>query len=499
MEAIKKLRETKDLFDLAEENFRVIEEEINNQREEYKKRIKEISQQLQFTQFEEANFGNFLKEPYVILPTKRTEEWFVVVPKFIRMNLGWLDFSTSTYNVFKINKFANWLGDIPTEIQNRFKFKPKMPVKVFDGMVLTGDRHQEETWGRYSDHLLSKEGKDKIRIKRGHEFKLIAKLIDDGILPFIPKPIEKNDLRSPEVNFEMRDYQNDAWQKFLDTGAIGIYWAFSAGKTFLGMYACASIKGPKLVVVPTRTLVEQWEDRLKKYTNIAHEVQIMTYRSFDKVRNKEWALVIYDEVHHLPANMFSKLGTLNTKYRIGLSGTPYREDGRTDYIFALTGFPIGLSWDNLIDLGIIEEPDIRLYILKNWRDKEDKLKELLAVQKKTIIFCDSIRIGQRLSKLFEIPFVYGSTRNRIEIIKKSDTTIVSRVGDEGLSVPNIERVIEIDFLFGSRRQEGQRMGRLFHGEEKGEHVIIMTENEYEEYSKRFYSITEKGFRIEVIR
>ena len=499
MTIIKKFQETKQLLDQAEEGFKSIELEIENQRNVYRERIKSLSEQLQFTQFEETDFKKFLTEPYAILPTGKSEEWFIVVPKFIRMNLGWLDHSTQTFNIFRINKFANWLGDIPNDIQRRFKFGHKIPAKVFDGMVLTGEDHQDEVWDKYSHYLTRREGKDKIKIKQGMEFKFIAKLIDDGILPFMPRPLEKEDLRTPEISFDMRDYQKEAWQKFSDTGATGIYWAFSAGKTFFGMYACASIKGPKLVIVPTVTLVEQWEQRLKQYTNIANEVQVMTYRSFEKVRNKEWALTIYDECHHLPANMFSKLGTLNTKYRIGLSATPYREDGRTDYIFALTGFPIGLSWDNLIELGIIEEPDIRLYIFNDWRQKEEKLKELLTIQKKTIVFCDSISLGQRLSKRFEIPFVYGSTSNRIEIINEADVSIVSRVGDEGLSIPDIERVIEIDFLFGSRRQEGQRMGRLFHGEGKGEHLILMTEKEYEEHSKRLYSITEKGFRIEVIR
>ena len=496
---IKNLKKARNLLDEANIEFQKIEYEINKRRTEYQDKLKNISEQLQFTQFEEKSFTKFLSEPYAILPTGKTEEWFVVIPKFIKMNLGWLDFSTHTYNIFKINKFANWLGEIPEEIQKKFKFKPKLPLKVFDGMVLTGEQHQEETWGRYSGFLTRREGKDKLRIKKGQEFKLIAKLIDDGILPFIPKPLEESDSRTPNVKFKLRDYQNDAWNKFKETGAVGIYWSFSAGKTFFGMYASASIKGKKLIIVPTRTLVEQWKRRLSEYTYISEEIEIVTYRAFDKVKNKKYALVIYDECHHLPANMFSKLGTLNTKYRIGLSGTPYREDGRTDYIFALTGFPIGLSWDNLIELGIIEEPDIKLYIFKHWRDKENKLKELLSVQKKTIVFCDSVRTGNKLSKELEIPFVYGSTTKRIEIIEESDITIVSRVGDEGLSIPNIERVIEFDFLFGSRRQEGQRMGRLFHGKEKGEHIILMTEIEYEKYSKRLYSIYEKGFRIEIIR
>ena len=210
-------------------------------------------------------------------------------------------------------------------------------------------------------------------------------------------------------------------------------------------------------------------------------------------------MVIFDECQHLPANTFSKFATLNTKYRIGLSATPYREDGRTDFIFALTGFPIGLSWDNLIELGVLEIPDIRCYIVLDWKAKENKLKELLSQDKKTIIFCDSIQKGNRLSKDLGIPFIHGGTSKRIEAIKKADVSIVSRVGDEGLSIAEIQRVIEIDFLFGSRRQEGQRLGRLFHGDERGEHIILMTEKEFEDYGKRLYAITEKGFKVEVIR
>lgn len=502
IETIKKFKETKIIISQAEEGFKSIEEDIQKIRKKYNFKIKEISEQLRFTQFEEEDFKKFLTEPYAILPTGKQEEWFVAVPKFIRMNLGWLDFSTSTFNVFRINKFANWLGEVPIEIEKRFKFKPKLPVKVFDGMVLTGEQHQEDVWNRYSNYLSKRQGRDKIKIKRGHEFKLMAKLIDDGILPFIPAPVTSEDLKSNNLEtIKLRDYQEVAWKKFLEYGAVGIYWAFSAGKTYFGLQALGCLKGKKLVVVPTRTLVEQWNDRISQFIpEEKSNIEVVTYRAFNKVSNREWDLIVFDEVHHLPANEYSRLATLNTKYRIGLSGTPYREDGRTDYIFALTGFPVGLSWDNLIELGIIEEPDIRLYIFRgSFRDKKVKLKELLQVQKKTIIFCDSINKGKTLSKELKIPFVYGSTTNRIDVIKESDVTIVSRVGDEGLSIPDIERVIELDFLFGSRRQEGQRMGRLFHGKQKGEHIILMTEKEYEDHSKRLYSITERGFKIEVVR
>jgi hypothetical protein len=164
--------------------------------------------------------------------------------------------------------------------------------------------------------------------------------------------------------------------------------------------------------------------------------------SVEKVKNRKENKVLYDievaDNHNFFAN---KVLTHN-------SGSPFREDQRENYIFALTGFPIGISWDSLIEEGIIEAPDVILYILSDYKAKESKLAELLQQEKKTIVFCDKINLGKSLSKKFEIPFVYGQTKDRLEIINKSDVTVVSRVGDEGLSLPDIERVIEIDFLFG---------------------------------------------------
>ena len=501
---IEKFKQVSEMSKSLDEEFDSLKLVIEEKQKEYQDKVSSISKLSQITEgLNEEEFRNFINEPYAVLPTGKQEEWFVAVPKFIRMNLGWLDHTTETFNIFRINKFMRWLGNIPKDIEKKFKFDTKLPLKVFDGIVLTGRQHQEETWNKYNRFLTKREGKDKIKIKKGYEFKLLAQLISDGILPFMPRPIEKEDLRFADFRepLILRDYQEEAWQRFLEVGAVGIYWAYSAGKTYFGLHAGGKIKGRKLVVCPTRTLVEQWEGRIKQYikSQEQNEWEVVTYHSFSKLQNKEFALVIFDECQHLPANTFSKFATLNTKYRIGLSATPYREDGRTDFIFALTGFPIGLSWDNLIEIGVLEIPDIRCYILSDWKAKERKLKELLSQDKKTIIFCDSIKIGNRLSKELSIPFVHGGTSKRIETIKEADVSIVSRVGDEGLSIAEIQRIIEIDFLFGSRRQEGQRLGRLFHGDEKGEHIILMTEKEFEDYGKRLYAITEKGFKIEVIR
>jgi len=499
---IEKFNKIKEMSESLDVELETLKSEVELKQKEYQEKVSEASKLTQITQgLDEEEFKKFLKEPYSVLPTGKQEEWFVAVPKFIRMNLGWLDHTTETYNIFRINKFMKWLGNIPMDIEKKFKFDSKLPLKIFDGKVLSGKEHQAETWNKYHGFLTGREGNDKLKIKKGYEFKLLAQLIGDGILPFMPKPLEEGDLRDANLEFELRDYQQEGWEKFKEVGAVGAYWAYSAGKTFFGLYAGARLKGKKFVVCPTTTLVEQWTERIRKYLpRYVDEFEVVTYHSFHKLKNKEYILGIFDECQHLPANTFSKFATLNMKYRIGLSATPYREDGRTDYIFALTGFPIGLSWDNLIELGVLEIPDVRVYIVSDWRAKEKKLKEILATgDKKTIIFCDSIQLGNKVSKELGVPFIHGGTTKRLEIINEADVSIVSRVGDEGLSIPELQRVIEIDFLFGSRRQEGQRLGRLFHGEDKGEHFILMTEKEFEDHGKRLHAITEKGIKLEIIR
>lgn len=482
-----------------EELNRLLNSEIESTSQVIEKSIEKLSQK-----FDGSEIKSFIKQPYVMLPAGK-DQWYVAVPKIFKWQIGWLEQSTDSYNIFRVNKFMKWLGDIPKEMEHKFKFKEEMPITV-DGKILhTGEALQEKLFERYREFLHQRKGKDSLTIKPGKEFGLIAKIIDDGTLPFNPIPVENEDLIDNDI-IKLRDYQQEAWKTFLKTGAVGIFWAYSAGKTYFGMKAISCLKGRKLVVVPSITLKEQWESRLREYGiseyfNVDYaDIDIITYQSFEKIRNEEYVLAIYDECHHLPANTFSRLSTIRAKYRIGLSATPYREDGRTDYIFALTGFPVGLSWDDLIELGVIEKPDVVVYRFGSWQEKERKLKELLVVDKKTLIFCDSIVTGKRLSKELEIPFVYGETKNRTEIIKENQTVIVSRVGDEGLSIPNLERTIEIDFLFGSRRQEGQRLGRLFHGENGGgEHFILMTNSEFEDYQKRLYAISEKGFKIQIIQ
>ncbi|RLG90505.1 MAG: hypothetical protein DRO36_05990 [Candidatus Hecatellales archaeon] len=473
--------------------------ELQAERERLVREFQDRLDLVKVSRFDFEALKEFFDEPYVVIP-KRKDEYYVIAPRWLNFAIGWLERQTKGYNIFVVNRYVVWLYEPPEKIKQLLKFPEALPLKVFDGMLLTGKEYQAKAWEKYRQFLAARVGEDRIRIKRGYEFKLIAKLIEDGILPFVPRPVEDEDLR-PWIGLNLRSYQEEAWKRFLETGAIGVFWSFGAGKSLFGLYALARIKGKKLVVVPNLTLKEQWLQRINQYIpQWKDEVEVVTYLAYDKVKDREYMLTIFDEVHHLPADTFIRLSTIKTKYRIGLSGSPFREDGRENYIFALTGFPVGLSWEDLIRLQVVKVPTFKVYIVKDNVAKLRKLEELLRLPVKTIIFCDSLEFGQRIAKKFEIPFVYGETKERLEIIRNSDVCVVSRVGDEGISIPEIERVIEVSFLYGSRMQESQRFGRLMHtkGEAEPEHIIIMTQEEYQLYNKRLYAITERGFHIEVI-
>jgi len=484
-----------------EEGLRRLDELIERmkaERDRLRREFEERLSALSVKGFDMEGLEEFLEEPYVLLPKGR-DEWYVIVPKWVGFHVGWLEHQTRSYNIFVINRYMQWITPIPLKIRERLKFPELPPLKVYDGYLFTGVEHQEEAWRRYRRYLVRREGRDRIKIKKGYEFQLISRLIEDGILPFIPRPVDESDLRDAEPPFKLRTYQKEWWSEFMEKGAIGVYSPYGSGKSVFGAYAIYKMRGRRLVVVPTLTLKEQWLERLRRIGALKG-VDVETYRAFDKVKDKSYTLVVFDEVHHLPANTYIRFATLRAKYRIGLSGSPFREDHRESYIFALTGFPVGVDWSYFIEKGIVRKPVCKVYIVGSEGGKLKLLKDLLKIPVKTIIFSDSIRLGELISKRLGIPFVYGATRDRMEILRKAQVAVVSRVGDEGISLPDIERVIEVSFLYGSRMQEIQRFGRLMHAlREEPEHIIIFTEEEYQKYHKRLYSIAERGFRIDVIR
>lgn len=477
----------KELTGITDEARKVVEQQVA-----------EFALSIKTSKLDSEQLEAFFKKPYYLEPVHgRPDSWYLVIPKFVDIQIGWLDRSTESYNRFLINRYMDWLGEIPEAIKKQLDWKPP-PELVLDGEELHGPKGAlEYAWQKYRPFLHDRD-ENKIKVNPKRAFDLITSMIKDGVLPFTIKPVDKADYVERKCDFQLREYQQHAWNEFLRFSAIGVFIPPGTGKTIIALWVMTHLKGPHLVVVPTRLLQEQWIERIQVHTDLQpSEYEVLTYQSaISKASAKTWTTLLIDECQHIPANSFVKLSLIRRKYTVGLSGSPMREDGREEYIFALTGKPVGLSWDYFKKLNLIKSPVCHVWIVKNFEAKLRRLASLLQEDLRTIIFSDSLETGKAVAGRFKIPFAYGATKDNMATILENRVVVVSRVGDEGMSLPDIERVIEVSWLFGSRRQELQRTTRLLHSEQGAqESHILMTLEEYLHDRKRLFSIMDKGFKI----
>ncbi|MBU0963109.1 MAG: hypothetical protein KKD48_04360 [Nanoarchaeota archaeon] len=282
--------------------------------------------------------GDLLKEWYeeywhIYSNPDSENEYFIAIPKFIPFSIGWLDHTTKGYNIFKINQYTQWLGDMPEFLRKELNIKEPEKIFVSDGNLVFTEGKEDEVKDRYGE-LLSSVSKGTARVKLGREFDLIAKIIENGSLPFVPRQVDEKDLISNPTNISMEGkyiFQQHAWESFLKYGAIGVYWMTGAGKDIFSCYALSRIKVmkdekllPNLYISPNLTILEQMKkDYFPKYApELLKRIEdgsliLSTYQGHDKLKDKEYGLTIYGECHVLPADTFSRLATLKTKYRIG--------------------------------------------------------------------------------------------------------------------------------------------------------------------------------------
>ena len=470
----------------------------NEARQAVEKEVAEFALSVKTSKLDKDQLEAFFKKPYYLDPVKgKQDSWYLIVPKFIDVQIGWLDRSTESYNRFIINRYMDWLGEIPEAIKKQLDWKPP-PELVLDGEELHGPKGAlEYAWQKYRPFLHDRD-ENRIKVNPKRAFDLIASLVKDGVLPFNIKPIDPADLTERKMDFQLRDYQMQAWNELSRYSAIGVYYPPGTGKTVIGLWVMTHLKPKHLIVVPTRLLKEQWEERIEAHTDLKpEEYAVMTYQgAITRASKEEWTTKIIDEVHHLPANTFVKLAMIKSKYTLGLSATPFREDGREEYVFALSGKPVGLSWEYFKKMNLIKSPTCHVWIVKNFEAKLRRLESLLETNKRTIIFSDALATGEAIAGKFKIPFVSGSTKDNMKTITENHQVVVSRVGDEGMSLPDIEQVVEVSWLGGSRRQELQRTTRLLHSTtEEQENHVLMTLEEYLRDRKRLFSIMDKGFKI----
>jgi len=177
-------------------------------------------------EWDEDLLKEWYEEYWHIYSAEGENEWCIAIPKFIPFSMGWLDHTTKGYNVFKVNQYTQWLGDMPDFLRKELNIKEPEKISVSDGNLIFTEGKEEEIKERYGD-LLASVSKGTARVKFGKEFDLIAKIIENGSLPFVPREVNKKDIivNQTNINFDGKyAFQKEAWDSFLKYGAIGIYW-----------------------------------------------------------------------------------------------------------------------------------------------------------------------------------------------------------------------------------------------------------------------------------
>jgi DNA excision repair protein ERCC-3 len=363
------------------------------------------------------------------------------------------------------------------------------------------------------------------------------------------RDLETGDDLPVELHLELRDYQHEWVSRFLETNSGVLVGPPGSGKTVAALAILASIEGETLVLVPGRELAGQWREEVLAHTSLQPDqigeyhggeknirpVTIATYRTagMDRHRqlfdSREWGLIAYDEVHHVPADVYRRSADLQTRHRLGLSSTPVREDDREKDIFTLIGPPIGTDWDALFESGFVAEPTVEIiyvpwgaeeaqneYVSADGHErrqlaasnpaKAEELERILSrhSEEKALVFVEYLEQGRAYANRLDAPFISGETphHRREKLFEQFregalSTLVVSRVGDEGIDLPSAELAVVASGLGGSRRQGAQRAGRTMRPSGRARMYVLATRGTREEEfaRQRMRHLAEKGVRV----
>ena len=380
-----------------------------------------------------------------------------------------------------------------------------------------------------------------------------------------PLDISLKEKTSSGTEFEIRDYQRDAASSFVGDKSAGtgfgtIVLPCGSGKTIVGMLTMSLLKTSTLILTPNVAAVYQWRRELLDKTNIKDEdiglytgevkeirpvtiatYQVLTWRPntdaafphFKIFRERAWGLIIYDEVHLLPAPVFRITAELQVIRRLGLTATLVREDGCEGDVFSLVGPKrFDVPWKDLEQKGWIAKAyctEIRVniapskeieYAVGTTREKHriasenpaklEIVKKLLTKHKENQILI----IGQYLSQLETIakeinaPLITGKNTNAerellYDSFRKGEINIlvVSKVANFAIDLPDASVAIQVSGVFGSRQEEAQRLGRILRPKECDSHFYsIVTRQTIEEgfAEKRQKFLAEQGYDYSIL-
>ncbi|MDT7545853.1 MAG: excision repair protein, partial [Actinomycetota bacterium] len=332
-----------------------------------------------------------------------------------------------------------------------------------------------------------------------------------------------------------------------------------AGKTLVGAAAMARASATTLILVTNTVSGRQWKSELLKRTTLTEDeigeysgekkeikpvtiatYQIMTtrrkgeYTHLELFGARDWGLVVYDEVHLLPAPVFRMTADLQTRRRLGLTATLVREDGREGDVFSLIGPKrYDAPWKDIESQGWIAPADcteVRVTMTEAERmtyasaEPEDKYKlcstahTKIAVVKKLVEKHDDqvLVIGAYLDQLDELgvaldmPVIQGSTKNAererlYDAFRRKEIPglVVSKVANFSIDLPEAAIAIQVSGTFGSRQEEAQRLGRVLRPKEDGRTAHFYTvvsrdtlDQEYAAHRQRF--LAEQGYAYTIV-
>lgn len=377
------------------------------------------------------------------------------------------------------------------------------------------------------------------------------------------------DLRTKNLcgeDFAVREYQKLASENFIGSvespGGSGVVaLPCGAGKTVVGIYVMSLLKRKTLILVTNVTAAHQWkreildktclkESDIGEYSGECKEIkpvtlatyQIITFRKskngpflhYDIFNSENWGLIVYDEVHLLPAPVFKFTAELQARRRLGLTATLIREDGHEADVFTLIGpKKFDIPWKDLERQGWIAAA--RCVEMRVDLPQGDKMKYLTLTPGKQIRFAyenpskiavvkellekhkedQVLVIGQYLSQLealskaFDAPVITGATANKKRDILYNDfrigkikVLILSKVGNFAVDLPDANVAIQVSGSFGSRQEEAQRLGRILRPKKKGEQAIFYSvvtreSRELDFAMKRQLFLTEQGYSYDI--
>jgi DNA excision repair protein ERCC-3 len=369
-------------------------------------------------------------------------------------------------------------------------------------------------------------------------------------------PVE---LSTEHEQWELRDYQEMAAESFWSGGSGVVVLPCGAGKTMVGAAAMAKSKTTTLILVTNTVAGRQWRDELIRRTSLTEDeigeysgerkeirpVTIATYqvvtrktkgvfRALELFDSRDWGLIIYDEVHLLPAPVFRMTSDLQSRRRLGLTATLVREDGREDDVFSLIGPKrYDAPWKDIESQGFIAPADcteVRVQLGDNDRMiyataeqnekyrlaacspvKTDVVRKILArhAGEPALVIGAYIDQLEELGEELDAPVIDGRTPNKrreelFDAFRAGELSVlvVSKVANFSIDLPGASVAIQISGTFGSRQEEAQRLGRILRPKPDGSAAYFYSvvtrdtlDADYAAHRQRFLAEQGYGYRI----